>query len=683
MISVFIHIVTYNSAKYIERCVESVLSQQGFDEHELMLMVTDNASTDGTVDILERFGHRIELRLNDTNTGFTGAHNDGVIAAIDRGASFVLILNPDVRLESHSLRILVDSLESDPRAGTATPKLLRADEALEPVAPARLDSTGIYMTPDIRHFDRGSNELDSGQYERSEYVFGGTGAALLLRRSFVLDASLEADVPGERAQLFDSLFFAYREDAELAWRGQRLGWKCRYEPRARAYHVRQVLPENRAEVKPELNAYSVRNRFLMQAAHVNLGLGLSILARGMFRNLLVVLGVLVKEQSSVPALRSARALLPVALRRRRWTTRRARVRPHEIARWFSHTPMSEPALAGAPSGKKTRSVSALIVNYNSGDRLRACALALLSAPSTVALTVCVIDNGSTDESVRLLTDAIHDARLRVLELEENSGFAGALNRGAQAAPSDAYLVLNPDVLITPEAVETLVEALDANSEIGAVSPVLIGKDGRPQWAYALRSLPTLGSTLAELFWFHRLTPNNRLTARYLPLRDRFRRRAMLGIRSARGLPKESLVRPILSEQPAAACLLVRHSTWSEVGGFDERFQPAWFEDVDFSRRLLARGHLLAIEPHAVAIHEGGYSLDGLGRARFYRMWYPNLIRYWEKNGTRAEYLLLRLALPLALLSRAAGGFLRSFRAEDPFDDLSTARTLLGLAVRPR
>ncbi len=86
-----------------------------------------------------------------------------------------------------------------------------------------IDSTGIYFLPNLRHLDRGAGELDHGQFERMEYVFGATGAAALYRRSMVDDVSVNGE-------FFDEQFFAYREDADLAWRAQLMGWRCVYTP---------------------------------------------------------------------------------------------------------------------------------------------------------------------------------------------------------------------------------------------------------------------------------------------------------------------------------------------------------------------------------------------------------------------------------------------------------------------
>ena len=67
-----------------------------------------------------------------------------------------------------------------------------------------------------------------------------------------------------QGEFFDPDFFVYREDADVAWRAQLMGWRCLYTPLARGYHVRNVLPGNRRALPPEINMHSVKNRFLMR-----------------------------------------------------------------------------------------------------------------------------------------------------------------------------------------------------------------------------------------------------------------------------------------------------------------------------------------------------------------------------------------------------------------------------------
>ena len=96
---------------------------------------------------------------------------------------------------------------------------------LKPFRQAVIDTTGIYFTPEMRHFDRGWKEPDEGQYRDLEYVFGASAAAALYRREMIDDIS-------GGGEFFDPDFFAYREDADVAWRAQLMGWRCLYVPDA-------------------------------------------------------------------------------------------------------------------------------------------------------------------------------------------------------------------------------------------------------------------------------------------------------------------------------------------------------------------------------------------------------------------------------------------------------------------
>lgn len=326
-----VHIVTWNSEDSIAACIQSVVQQQGFVLGEsLVLRVTDNCSSDSTVEkarALECPG--VEVCVNNANLGFCGAHNQGIRRLLEGRFDAVVVLNPDVRLEPESLQRMLDAVTSAPDIGMVTPKLLRANADLSPVEPPVLDAAGMVLTRSLRHFDRGSGEVDVGRFDQPEDVFGGTGACLLITRRcaealLIAPAISEAPVmriypqlaagTSDRPKLFDEAFFAYREDADISWRAQLLGWRCRYEPRAVGYHVRVVVPERRAQLPATLNRYSVRNRFLLQIHNWRLSRGVWSFVNGiLFRNLVVVCGVLMRERSSFGALVEVVRLIPRAL----------------------------------------------------------------------------------------------------------------------------------------------------------------------------------------------------------------------------------------------------------------------------------------------------------------------------------------------------------------------------------
>lgn len=328
---VLIHIVTWNSEDTIARCIEHARAQEGFTLGEdLIIRVTDNASSDTTVDRVAvlGIGDGLELHRNTANLGFCGAHNQGAARCVHGGFDAMLILNPDVGLTPTCVQRMVDSLSRDTRRGMVTPKLLRAADDLSPLASRTIDAAGMILTPSLRHFDRGSGEVDRGAYEVSEEVFGATGACLLISRECIEALALPSTISDEavwkiypelkegsasRLRLFDEAFFAYREDADLSWRAGRMGWRCVYTPAAVANHVRVVTPERRSKLPEILNRLSVRNRFLLQCNNWDLSCGFASLLWGIVvRNLLVILGVLLKERSSLPGLVEALRLAPRA-----------------------------------------------------------------------------------------------------------------------------------------------------------------------------------------------------------------------------------------------------------------------------------------------------------------------------------------------------------------------------------
>src|SRR6516225_10960544 len=240
--TVCITIATFNSSRYVRRCLEAVLAQRNIG---LEVIVVDNASTDGTKAILDDFVGKILVISNTVNVGFAEAQNQAIRAS---RSEWVLTLNPDVLLDSDFVRHLVDAGELDSSAGAVCGKLLSIGPGFQPLKERRIDSTGIFFTPAMRHFDRGWHELDRGGYNRSEYVFGACAAAALYRRTMIEDVSVNGS-------FFDPNFFAYREDADVAWRSQLLGWRCIYAPLAVGWHVRSAPPGNRRSISSVINMH--------------------------------------------------------------------------------------------------------------------------------------------------------------------------------------------------------------------------------------------------------------------------------------------------------------------------------------------------------------------------------------------------------------------------------------------
>src|SRR5271154_514723 len=327
---VSVTIVTYNSGRFIKRCLESVLAQK-YPLREII--VVDNNSTDGTIDILEQFEDRCTVVYNDENIGFAAAQNQAI--GLSNG-EWVLTLNPDVLLLKNFIQALVDAGQTDPKVGTVCGKLLTIRASFDLPDKQLVDSTGIYFTPMLRHLDRGSQEIDNGHYLNFEYVFGATAAAALYRRQMVNDIS----VLGE---FFDPDFFVYREDADVAWRAQLMSWRCLYTPLARGYHVRAVLPGNRRALPPEINMHSVKNRFLMRIKNMTPDLYRRNWVSITTRDLMVLGACIVREHTSLKAFWYLAKNWRRVVAKRREIMRRRRVKDDYISSWFSYEPVSRPA----------------------------------------------------------------------------------------------------------------------------------------------------------------------------------------------------------------------------------------------------------------------------------------------------------------------------------------------------
>jgi GT2 family glycosyltransferase len=321
---VSVAVVTYNSARVIATCLHSIRAQT---YRRLEVLIIDNASTDATLRVIEDTGLSLRLLENKTNLGFAGAHNQAI--RLSQGA-YYLALNPDVIMAKDFVERLVSGALLNPRVGSVSGKLVRAEPR---EGAALLDSTGIYMTPALRHLDRGSGESDQGQYECRQYVFGASGAAALYRRAMLDDIAFDG-------QYFDEDYFAYREDADLAWRAQLRGWRCLYTPDAIARHERRVVPERRRELPEVINRHSVKNRFLLHINNLSFLEFLALFVPIVFRNICVIGYVDLVERSSLSGLWFIVQNLARLLRKRRVILSRRTASRRELLEWFRYRPVA-------------------------------------------------------------------------------------------------------------------------------------------------------------------------------------------------------------------------------------------------------------------------------------------------------------------------------------------------------
>ncbi len=215
--TVAVVIPSWNSAALLPRCLDSLVTQGC----ELELLVVDNGSRDGSVELLGERG--VEHLVLPRNVGFAAAVNLGAARV---GAELILALNADTVLEPGCVAALREEIVADPRLGGAAPRILQLEGAATEPDAARLYSTGQALSADGRAFEQGAGEAQLAAHLRPHEVFGVCGAACLLRRELF-----------DRLGGYDERYFAFYEDVDLNVRARIAGWRFAYAPAATVWHV--------------------------------------------------------------------------------------------------------------------------------------------------------------------------------------------------------------------------------------------------------------------------------------------------------------------------------------------------------------------------------------------------------------------------------------------------------------
>jgi GT2 family glycosyltransferase len=346
MSKVVISIVSWNHAKYLTDALNSVRAQTHPD---VSVVVVDNASSDSTSELVQKNFPEVALLRNTRNLGFSRAHNQAIEYsranhAKDGDDLFILVMNPDIILHEDFLARLLDRMAHRADVGSAGGKLLRVFEVMDGDMTGKefsrtVDSTGIKIFKSRRAVDRDSGEEDSGGFQRTGEVFGVSGACALYRLRALIDAAPDS-------KYFDEDYFAYKEDVDLAWRLQLLGWKSLYVPDAVAFHYRYLATKEKSTWLSVLRGRKGRSRFLSQLSYRNhlmtlvknehLGNFLIHFPRIWFQETKKGVYLMLFEPAvffgALPAIIGA---IPKAIRKRRVNLGRARVAARDIRRWFA------------------------------------------------------------------------------------------------------------------------------------------------------------------------------------------------------------------------------------------------------------------------------------------------------------------------------------------------------------
>ena len=320
-----------------------------------------------------------------------------------------------------------------------------------------------------------------------------------------------------------------------------------------------------------------------------------------------------------------------------------------------------------------REITAILVSWNDADDALEAAASLAAARARipeggVRASLVAVDNGGGRFSPADLERVFPGARLIVNP--DNRGFGPAANQAAAAASGDILFFVNPDARAEGEPFSAMARAFTEDPRVVAIAPRLLdmedareprrpltlappGREDQP--TFQLRRLPALGSDATELLLVDHALPNHR------------------GRRRSRYADEDRETR-FAVEQAAAAALAVRRDAFVRAGGFDERYVPAWYEDVDLCARLAAEGAILYL-PEARVRHRGGSSASRLGYRRFLPIFYRNALRYRRERYGLAARVAYRGLLAVGMALRLAS---LPFRRDVPRSRGEAARAYLAV-----
>lgn len=243
-------IVTWNHSKTVADTIESVYRQTF---KNFTLVVHDNNSTDGTIEVLKRYENypNFVLSASDLNEGFCGGNNL-IISKYD--FDYLLLVNPDIIMYPDYLENALSTFKSDPSIGAVCGLLIQS-EVVNPV----IDSAGMSLMKD-RRFCLNFHGKKLGDVSiKSGFVHGLDGALPLFKREAVDQLLLNG-------YFFNPLFFSHKEDWDISWRMLLFGWKIYFNADAIAIHPRGFKPNNikeRGKINPKVKYDAFKNQFIL------------------------------------------------------------------------------------------------------------------------------------------------------------------------------------------------------------------------------------------------------------------------------------------------------------------------------------------------------------------------------------------------------------------------------------
>lgn len=331
-ISVSVLAVTFRDLPLLERALRVFKTEPSVE-----IVIANNDPSQDVRSWAEEHAPGARVVDMEFDSGYPNAMNAAIAAS--RG-EFVVLLDSDLFVSRSYVSEAVGFLAAHPEAGAAGGKLFRYDLEKDRETPV-LDTAGIRLGRNRRIMARGEGELDQGQYDRAEPIFGVDGAGMVLRRSALESVAIDGEY-------FDSSFVAHKEDADLCWRLRLAGWQIWYLPSAVGGHGRTTrglgtrsylasildIYRNERAKRDSVRVHAMRNQWLMLTKNED--------RQNLVRDLPLILGResgvllynLILEPKTLLAVRQYLRLLRPTIRKRRIIRQRRRLPPAEMRSWI-------------------------------------------------------------------------------------------------------------------------------------------------------------------------------------------------------------------------------------------------------------------------------------------------------------------------------------------------------------
>lgn len=252
MKKVAVVILNYRVKDLLVECVKSV---QKSSYKDIRIYVVDNDSRDGLEKEIEKMDG-VKFIQTGANLGYTGGNNIGIKKALEDGANFIFILNPDTEVDPSCISEGLAVME-DEQVGVVGPKILFPDKKTIWYAGGILDKLNVIGS------HRGADEKDCSQYDAEEETDYVSGAAMLVKAEVF-----------EKIGLFDERYFLYYEDSDFCHRAKQSGFKIMYAPKAIIFHQNAKSTGLGSSLQ---DYYISRNRFLFASKFLPLRTQLALL----------------------------------------------------------------------------------------------------------------------------------------------------------------------------------------------------------------------------------------------------------------------------------------------------------------------------------------------------------------------------------------------------------------------